>query len=407
VHRYAQDRDGWVRVTNDLGMQFDFVAYEQVEKGALESGAYKALILPLSTALSPKEVAAIRTFAESGGVVVADTAAGVMDDHCAWVESGALNDFFGIATAPSHQRDLDRLTGPVAVTGEGAAWGLRAEQLAGLTAVEPLTVTDGAALVRIGDHSAAIARRVGKGWAIYLNVALDGYGRRSRRGSGGGDDASAAGSYRSLVGALLAHLGVRPSVQVLGADGQPLTQAQVVRYRFGGSEAIAVLTENVGVTAVQGRDGVTVYQDANLGQIASEEVTIRLPKACYVTDVRTGKRLGMTDTVKTSVTVGGALVLGLSETDNRLSLSGPTSGKLGDHLRFHVTSSQPAKAIVRCYVFGPDGQLLPVYAKNVVLEKDGASFVLPTAVSDAAGTYTIRITDVITGASDQAQIALL
>ena len=406
VRRLAQDRDGWVRVTNDLEMQFDFVAYDQVEKGALGSGKYKVFVLPLSTALSPKEVEAVQRFAEGGGIVIADAAAGAMDDHCAWIEGGTLNDFFGISTVPSHQRDLDRLTGPVVVTEEGAAWGLTAAQLADLSAVETLKTTTGTTLLKIGGTDAGVVRRVGKGWAIYLNVALDGYSRRPRRGAGGGDPSVAASSYRSFVRTLLAHLGVLPAVQVLGADGQPLTQAQVVRYRFGDSEALAIVTENVGVSAVQGRDGVTVYQDANLGAVATQDVTIRLPKQYRVTDVRTGKQLGTTDTVKTAVTVGGALVLGLSEAANEITLTGPTAATLGEHPSFRLTSSGSAKTIVRCHVFTPDGRFLPVYAQNVILDKGGATFTLPSAVNDTPGAYTVRATDILTGATAETKAEL-
>ncbi len=396
---FDADRDGWVRVVDDLGLQFDFLAYAQVEAGRLESGKYRVLVLPLSAALSPREVQEIRAFTERGGIVIADAGAGVMDDHCAWVEGGSLNEFFGLETAPSSHRELTRLSGPVSVTEEGKRWGLSADMLGDLTAVEDVKATTGAPLLKVGDHDAAIVRRVGKGWAIYLNVALDEYSRARRREYGGA-------GYRSLVNAVLSHLEVRPAVQVLDADGQPLAQAQVVRYRLGDSEALVILKENVGVKAVEGRDGVTVYQDANLGPVASQELTIRLPKRCHVTDVRTGKPLGVTDTVRTSITVGGALVLGLSPAENRLTLTGPASAHPGDHVTFRLRPARAGKTLVRCRVFGPDGQMLPVYARNILLTGQGAAFTLPSALSDPPGAYSLRATDVLTGAATEARLTL-
>jgi hypothetical protein len=254
-------------------------------------------------------------------------------------------------------------------------------------------------LLKVGDHDAVFVHQVGKGWAIYLNIALDAYSRSRRHNYGGG-------SYRSLVNALLTHLGIQPAVRVLDADGKPLTQVQIVRYRLGDAQALALVKENVGVQAVQGYDGVTVYQDANLGQVASQELTIQLPQRFHVTDARTGKQLGTTDTVKTAITVGGTLVLGLSQTDNQLTLTGPVSARLGDHVRFRLASSGAAKALVRCHVLGPDGRPLPTYAKNILLVRKGAVFTFPSAINDAPGTYTVRVTDVITGATTEAKLIL-
>jgi hypothetical protein len=402
-------RNGWVQMVNDLGMQFDFVSYAQLEKGALASGQYRVLIMPLSVALSAEEISAIGAFAEAGGVVIADAGAGMMDGHCAWSEGAGANDFFGLATAPAPERLLGHVAGAVTVTPEGAAWGLSTESLQGVDAVEPVTATTGQALLKIGDADAVVVRRVGKGWAVYLNVCLDRYGRGGRRRRGpeaGPPPADTSPRYRSLIGSVLAHLDIRPAIQVLDPAGQPLAHAQVVRYRFGDSEALAVVTETVSASAVEGRDGVTVYHDDKLGDVARQLVTIRLPNAYRVTNARTGEDLGRTDAVKTAVTLGGALVLGLSDSRNTLTVTGPRSAIRGDHPEFTVRASGPAKTLVRCHFFGPDGELVPIYAKNLVLEGGAGQVVLPSALNDALGNYTLRVTDVITGATASIVITL-
>ena len=399
-------RNGWVQLINNLGMQFDFVSYEQLEQGALADDRYRAFVLPLSVALSPEEVQALRAFAERGGIVIADAGAGAMDDHCAWVEGGAMNSFFGIATSPSEQRLLARMAGPVSVTPSGAAWGLSAEALQGIEAVEPITATTGQALLRVGDTDAVIVRRVGRGWGVYLNVCPDRYGRRRRRP---GDDSQlpdAGPAYRALIGSVLGRLGVQPAARVLDASGQPLTGAQVVRYRLGGSEAVAVLTEMVGARSLEGRDGVTVYRDERLGEVARQELTVRLPQPYHVTDARTGENLGYTDMVTRSVLVGDALVLGLSWSPRQIAVTGPGAGRLGEHPEFAIKLSSPGKTVVRCHIFGPDGRLLPGYARNVVIEGDSGAVVFPSAVSDPPGEYMVRVTDVITGAASTTRIRM-
>ncbi|MCJ7752651.1 MAG: beta-galactosidase trimerization domain-containing protein, partial [Armatimonadetes bacterium] len=401
--------NGWVQMIKDLAMQFDFVSYDQIERGSLTSGEYRVLVLPLSLALSPEEVQAMEAFAEGGGIVIADAGAGMVDDHCAWVEAGGLNDFFGIATAPSDERVLARMPGAVTVTPEGEAWGLEAESLEGVDAVETVAATTGRVLLRIGDTDAVVVRQVGKGWAVYLNACLDRYGRRGRRHRGAEGEVEppdTGPSYRSLVSAALAYFDVVPAVQVLDMNGQPLSRAQVVRYRFGQDEAVAIVTATVGARAAEGRDGVTVYHDENLGDVARQEITIRLPRAYHVTNARTGEQLGYTDTVRTTITLGGALVLGIAKEQNSLSVAGPVSATLGDHPQFIVRSSRPDRALVRAHFYGPDGEFLHLYAQNVLTENGVATVAIPSALNDQAGEYTVQATDVISGATAVTKIML-
>jgi hypothetical protein len=397
---FPANRDGWVRTIKDLGLQFDFVSSEQVEQGSLASGKYKVLILPLSLALSPSEVKNIESFVQAGGVVITDAAAGLMDHHCAWQQNGTINELFGIMAPASNKRAFKPGEGQLVVTDEGSRWGLDARDLSGLPSAEPyITAAGGTSLIRIGETDAVITHRIGKGWAIYLNTLFDKYPKLRAEKFGGAN-------HRALVDALLDHAGVRPAVQVLSADGKRLTQAQVARYRFGDAEIVTVVKDNVAVAGIVGRDGVTIYDDAALGQIARQEIIIKVPNKFYVTDVRSGRRLGYSDAVHSSVVVGDAAVLGLSPAENKLTLSGPPSSARGEHVAFTLSSSVAGPRLIRCHVFAPDGLMLPVYARNLLLENHAIAFVLPSALNDVAGAYTIRATDVVTGATAEATITL-
>ncbi|HZE71558.1 MAG TPA: beta-galactosidase trimerization domain-containing protein [Pyrinomonadaceae bacterium] len=398
---YPANRDGWVRSIKDLGMQFNFISADQMQQGQLTPGKFKVLVMPFSSALSNEEIRDVEAFAQAGGVVIADGATGIMDEHCAWHQSAAVNDFFGInASTPSKRGSLNSFTGDVSVTAEGARWGLAAKDLNGIAAAEVnIKAASGIPLIRIANTDAVIVRRVGKGWAIYLNTFLHDYSKQRAEKFGGQN-------YRSLIAAVLAHTGVEPAVRVLGADDKRLPQAQVVRYRFGGAEILAIVKDNVVVEGIVQRDGVTIYNDAALGQIARQDISIRLPGKFYVTDVRTGKRLGYTDLVHSSVVIGDALVLGLSPHDNKISISGPGNAALGDHVKFKIDSSTSGPRLIRCHVFAPDGALLAVYARNVLLNSSTASFVLPSALNDSAGVYTVSVTDVVTGAGANTKITL-
>ncbi len=397
---FPANRDGWVRTIKDLGFQFDFVSSEELEKGALASGKYKVLILPLSVALSPAEEKNIEDFAKAGGVVIADAAAGIMDNHCAWQQTGSLNELFGITTATSGKRALKIGTGKVLVTNEGARWGLKPKDLSGLATVEPdIRAVGGLALTRVGDTDAVIVRQIGKGWAIYLNTLFDNYPKQRAEKFGGAN-------YRALVDSLLGRSGVRPAVEVLSADGKRLTQAQVVRHRFADAEILTVVKDNVAVAGIVGRDGVTIYNDADLGQVARQEIIIKLPRKLYVTDVRSGKRLGYTDIVHSSVLVGDAAVLAFSSDENTLTMRGPFESRLGEHPAFMLTSSNGRRRLVRIHVFAPDGSMLPTYADNLLSDSNTSTFILPSALNDSPGTYSVRATDVVTGVTAEAKITL-
>src|SRR6266498_2501827 len=398
---FPANRDGWVRTIKDLGLQFDFVSSEQIERAALASGKYKALILPLSVALSPVEAKSIEDFVQAGGVVIADAATGLMDDHCAWRQNGTIDELFGINAAASDKRALKTGAGSVAATQEGTQWGLVAKDLNGLAAAEPdiRAAGGGTPLIRIGETDAVVARHIGKGWTIYLNTLFDKYPKLRAENFGGAN-------YRTLVNALLDHAGVRTEVQVLSADDKRLDRAQVARYRFGDSEILTIVKDNIAVAGIVGRDGVTIYNDAALGQVARQEITIKLPGKVYVTDVRTGKRFGYTDVVHSSVLVGDAVVLGLSSTENVLTLRGPSTSARGEHPAFSITSQVPGRRLIRCHVFGPDGSMLPVYASNLLLDNLAVDFVLPSALNDPPGTYLIRATDVVTGATAETRVTL-
>ncbi len=397
---FPANRDGWVRTIKDLGLQFDFVSSEQLEQGSLASGKYKVLILPLSLALSPAEAKNIEDFVAAGGVVIADAAAGIMDSHCAWRQTGSLNELFGITAATSNKRALKTAAGEVVVNDEGARWGLTAKELSGLTTAEPdIRAAGGMALIRIGDTDAVIVRQIGKGWAIYLNTLFDNYPKQRAEKFGGAN-------YRALIDALLDRSGVRPAVEIRSADGKRLTQAQVARYRFGDAEIVTVVKDNVAVAGIVGRDGVTIYNDADLGQVARQEIIIKLPRKLYVTDVRSGKRLGYTDVVHSSVLVGDAAVLALSSDENTLTLRGPAESTLGEHPAFTLTSSRPGRRLIRFHVFAPDGSMLPAYANNLLSDNTTSTFALPSALNDPAGAYTVRATDVVTGATAETKIIL-
>ena len=87
--------------------QYNFVSYGQLENGAFDSMDAKVMILPQSVAMSSQEVGALRRFVETGGWLIADSRAALMDAHCKRLPKGQLDDLFGI-----ERKNLDFAPGP-------------------------------------------------------------------------------------------------------------------------------------------------------------------------------------------------------------------------------------------------------------------------------------------------------
>ncbi len=395
---FPANRDGWARLLTDLGLSFDFLAYAQLEKGDLDPARYRVLILPLSIALSDQEIAAIRSFAERGGIVVADAAVGLMDEHCAWRRSDAVEKLFGVAGAPVAARRLKRLPdAAAATTEEGRIWGLAELKGALSTAETGVRPLGSRALVSIGDQPAVFAKPVGKGSVVYLNLMLDRYPGLRRDNFGGG-------AYRDVVSRIVGHRGTKPVVEVMDESGNRLPRTAIARYSLGEDQVVAVLQEPSGVTAQFGADGVTRFE-APEAKTAKQIVTVTLPGRYLVTDARTGKDLGETDRVKVELPSGEALVLGLAKVRPVVALEGTAAGSRGDHLQFTLAVKGAGQRLVRCHFFGPDGEFLPLYARNVLLTGQEI-LTFPSAFNDAAGEYRLRVEDVLTGASAEKRFVL-
>ena len=152
-------RESWCRLLEDLGLQYNFVAYGQIEDGELTKRGYRVLVLPHSTSLSDGEARAIRAFVQQGGTVIADSVPGVFNEHSRKLDRPLLADMFrtpvnavghGKAILVSddvlnyHQNRLVSKEGPVL------------KSVAAMLPIQPdvrVTATDGLALVGIETHS--------------------------------------------------------------------------------------------------------------------------------------------------------------------------------------------------------------------------------------------------------------
>jgi len=76
------------------GLQYRYLAYEEVEKDALIKRGYKVFIMPHSHMVSQAEAEAIRRFVKGGGLLIADILPGALNEHGTKQQASMLADLF-------------------------------------------------------------------------------------------------------------------------------------------------------------------------------------------------------------------------------------------------------------------------------------------------------------------------
>jgi beta-galactosidase GanA len=290
--RFARVRDSFVRVIEDLGLQYNFVSYEQIEDGELLKGDYKVLLLPQSVAMSKKECEQIEQFVGSGGYVIADNMTATMDEHCKRLSVGQLDGLFGI-----HRSDVDWK--PKAEVGELPTTFSGSEPL---QVYEPeIAVTSGKARYTSKSAPAVIENRVGKGNTVYLNLDMHDYGKYRLTPQKGRE-------YQELFRQLLQEADIEPHVKVLSAtDAQPVACVEIWRCHGQDADYIALM-RNPEFDASSLSD--IGYPD-NTELENDEGIKIIFPHPKYVADVRTGKEFGVTNQINVELEPWSPIILKL------------------------------------------------------------------------------------------------
>lgn len=366
---FRNNRDGWMKAIDDLGMQPEFIAYAEIEAGGLKGA--KALVLPYSQALSAKEVAALKSFVQAGGVLIADGRPGLMDEHCRTLDKGALDEVFGVTTVKVDP--LEKM-----FPGEAA---LTLPNQTPFTvddyAAQPsLQVKGGKALGRLGEAPLFVVNSYGKGKAILLNSFLNQYPRRR--------DLQLGGDVLRVVQAALTTGGLGSPIKSEIEGGGVIVR----RFADGDAQYVGLLRAN---------------------KPGGSAVRLTLPAACHVYNARANKYLGKVDRISLNLGAGEAAVYALlpaAVTSVKVQPKTLTV-KAGQMLAYSLGSvPSGAPRAYRVKVIGPDGEERPYYGTQVRGAKGLAGGSVCFALNDAPGAWTIAATDVATGITGQAKINL-
>ena len=361
--KYLRDHDQWHRHIHDAGLQFSYVTDRMLRRGEFDSSRYKVLILPLAFAMSSEEAEVIREFVRNGGAVIADVRPALYDGHCKPLEHGRLDDVFGIErTGKRDAREIDRMFVDGELNGVklDMRWGnWHGKDIYPQMKVDPsVALSSGKAMGQAfhihfwaGLNSPmCIVNEYGKGRAVLLNFAIW--------------DAPAA----SLIRSLLSAVGVEPVIRISKPGGRSLKDVEVTRWSNGGMDLFALLGPYDG------------------------DVTVELPEARRVYDVRERRDLGLTGVFTVALRRSRAsFFAALPDVVPTPELDLPESAMAGSPTEARVRMPRAAgKHAVKIRVTLPNGEPAEWLDQTVMAQRDAVPIWLPIAYNDPKGDWTVQ-----------------
>jgi glycosyl hydrolase family 42 (putative beta-galactosidase) len=331
-------RESWCRLIEDEGLQYNFVAYGQIEQGELIRRGYRVLILPHSSSLSAAEAREIRAFVEQGGTVIADSEPGTFDEHSRRLEKPLLADLFD------------------------------------------------------GGESHAFGRgRVVRTTADILNYHQNRLVHKE-------------GEVHRLMHGLLEAAGVRPEFPVTDDSGAPVVGVETHLFRNGGVYLIGLLTnpqlrvDELGPPEFKSNDRFAKPRTVKLG----------LPQEMYVYDVRASKALGKQKSLTVALDPYEPAIFAASPVAFAdLEIAAPAGAHRGETatISFRYTRRSPAATnVFHLDVIDPAGKTVDYYSGNIIAPAARQAKLVPFAVNDAAGKWTLKVHDLVSGQSRTASV---
>ena len=393
-------RESLLKILEDLGFQYKFVSYEEVENGELIRGGYKVFILPKSIALSPREAEQIKAYVEAGGIVVADGLLGLMDEHCKKLEKGLLDDLFGISRETVDVKPRQRNRGDVKIKAEFPGLKLSVKSLKIPIMENCLKENGSKALAESKEKVKALfVKRVGKGLTIYLNMDLTDYFKHRITPDGGED-------FRRLFEAILRLAGLKPKIELINLEsGEKEYRCEIFRWRNRESLYVGILknpslriSEIGGLEAAEMSEKIFRREDA---------VKIKLPKKLHVYDIRERKYMGFKDEVETTVPAYRPRILALTPYKVlKMKLWVKEYAKPGDlvPVKARVIRSPESlnDTVIRIEIYDPSGKQVEYYSGNYKASEGLLKVDIPLALNDPEGIWKVKAKDIESGEEAEA-----
>lgn len=255
---HAAAQAAWHRIIREQGLQFTYVTDRMLAAAPLDPARMKVLILPRAEAMSDAAAAAIRAYVQAGGTVIADVRPGLYNDHCKRRPAGCLDALFGVTRG----EDVTAAPAGLAIAGTVGGRAVTLDWHGGeAAALVDLAVADngGTACGKAEGTPVCIVRQAGKGRAVLLNFTP---------GTCCPTKGVVPEALLSFFGSLFAAAGVTSALRLQDAQGKPVRNVEIIRWRNGG-QTLAALFRTGG---------------------AAETARVVLPAAQAIYDLRKGTR---------------------------------------------------------------------------------------------------------------------
>lgn len=352
LEQFRRNLDGWVNILKDAGLGFDFISYSGIEEEELMEKGYSTLILPMSIALSDKEIRQIELFVKNGGTVISDAMPGVMDKHNKFRNKSSIAHLFGIMPASYNAQDITTPSSDKKLKAEGA---------------KPFSSKY--KFVQNLEH------HYGKGKAFMLNYFLDQYPIMKAQGRNG--------ATLLKLKDLFEKAGIVSSVTFINKNNAPIND--ITKYSFTGEDGKSKL----------------------LGLLPGENVTsaplvIHMGSAMHVYDIRNAKYLGrkenITIDIKPLVPVLLALLPAKIESINVEPIPVTKPGdKVNVNFQIQLADSVKLNSVAAVSVYNPKGEKITYYESNCGIKSDIGHYDFTTALNELQGKWKVEIREVFSG----------
>ena len=364
----------WFELLSDCGFAVELVHAREVRLGGLPARNYSAIVLPAAAAVSEEEARALEEFVRRGGVLIADHDAATFDGGGKRRDSGRLDVLFGI-----ERRSLVRehAEGRIAVergAGQGFVDGVSTE---GMVAAEPGVRAKGASRYGSSWETACfLVRPEEEGKAVYLNLKVEDY-LRVRAGEKGA-------GFRRLARNLMELADLRPRVTIT-RDGEPVSSVRLYTYWLGDIQLLAITTA---------------------GDHPRQLVRLRFRRRWHVCDVLRGEYYSFGQVCDVHLEKERPLLLALFpyEIEDIEFKVKRQDGRFSYLARAVPTSGPPSTHIFRVDVVSPSGRKLDYYTRVVAAPRGTFEGEFAPAGNEPPGTYTLVVTDVLTGQTARARL---
>ena len=161
---------GFKTIVGDCALSYDYLAYGDLEKE--QFGKTKVLFLPLSMALSEKEILGLQKFVSAGGILIADYGTGHFDVHgVRQPDRKELLELFGLKCFGTVKQDNVEISG----NRDGMLNGLKMNASIYESGIKPSSAQAIGEIRSASETSkACFVNRYGKGSAVYLAANFPG-----------------------------------------------------------------------------------------------------------------------------------------------------------------------------------------------------------------------------------------